>query len=360
MTNPKPKTTPAHAAPIDVTNGDDIDRTEWDAYVRAHSDGTFFHLSGWGETIRTAYGYEPQYVTARRDGVIVGILPLTDVRSPLLGRAMISSSFTVGGGPLADDGAALTALLDHATQVATERRVKYIECRSDFEADQNWRVKTGQSADFRIALLEDEDAAFKLIPRRRRADIRKAMAIADSGRMSIRYDNDIDTFYAIYADAMRRLGTPVFPKRFLQTLIKNFAAETEIAVVDCDDEPVTALLSFFHGKATLPYYAGVGQKATAAHAYTYLVWRTMRRAADRGLTEYDFGRSKIGSGPFQYKKLWGIEPEFLTYRVRLIEAGEMPNVSPNNPKFALFSNMWRRLPTPVANIAGPLLAPNFP
>jgi hypothetical protein len=86
----------------------------------------------------------------------------------------------------------------------------------------------------------------------------------------------------------------------------------------------------------------------------------MRRAASRGVARFDFGRSKLASGPYHFKKLWGAEPKPLTYRYKLINASSPPDVNPNNPKFAGFVSLWRRLPLPVANWAGPLLAPNFP
>lgn len=82
----------------------------------------------------------------------------------------------------------------------------------------------------------------------------------------------------------------------------------------------------------------------------------MRRGAERGARTFDFGRSKYGTGSFDYKAFWGFEPRALEYQYKLIGARETPNVNPDNPKFSTASALWRRLPLPIANFAGPILA----
>ncbi|MEK7265136.1 MAG: peptidoglycan bridge formation protein FemAB, partial [Pseudomonadota bacterium] len=86
----------------------------------------------------------------------------------------------------------------------------------------------------------------------------------------------------------------------------------------------------------------------------------MRRAVERGGRGFDFGRSKVGSTHFDTKKFWGFEPSPVIYHVGLVRAKAAPNVNPNNPKFARLVEIWRRLPLPVANIIGPIVARNFP
>ena len=38
---------------------------------------------------------------------------------------------------------------------------------------------------------------------------------------------------------------------------------------------------------------------------------------------FDFGRSKVGSGPYHFKKLWGADPNPVTYRCKLIGAASV-------------------------------------
>lgn len=354
---------PAHSrklTSVDVAIGKPTDRLVWDDYVRTHDDGSLFHLSGWSETVQKVYRYDAHYLTARRDERIVGVLPLVDVRSPLLGRSLISTPFSVGGGPLADDDCALEALLLQAVSIGETAQVKYLECRSNFSTGDGWCEKAGVYAGFKMPLLADEVDQLNAIPRKRRAEIRKAIAAEQNGALTIRYDGGVDEFYALYARSLRRLGTPIFPKRFLYALIDAFRDDIEISVVTANGRPIVALMSFYFRDVVLPYYVGADPAARHARAFDFLYWSLMRRAAARGISTFDFGRSRIDSGAYDYKKHWGANPAPLTYQVKLVAAAEMANINPNNPKFALFARLWPRLPLATTNALGPLLARNFP
>ena len=336
------------------------DQAEWDRYVCAHPRGAFFHRAGWLAVAREAYDYESLFLVARRAGAIVGVLPLIDVRAPLLGRSLISTAFTVGGGPLADDDHALTALLDAACEIGVARNARYIECRSDFDAGPDWRAKPSTSSGFTLPVIADEIDALTSIPKRRRADLRKAINSAIQGALRVRHDGDPELFYKFYASSMHRLGTPVYPKKFIYSLVENFTSDLTISIAEIHGAPVGALLSFHHGSTILPYYVGAAEQARSAFAFDYIYWRLTRLAAERGYAKIDFGRSRNDSGPYIYKKLWGMEPEPLTYRIKLIGAVDMPDVNAKNPKFEMLSQAWRRLPLAAANAIGPIIARNFP
>ena len=336
------------------------DLEAWDSYVRQHKEGSFFHLSAWGRVAEAAYGFEPIYLTVERNNRLAGVLPLVDVKSPFFGRSLVSTAYSVGGGPLADDQAALEALLDEARKLGKQRGVKFIECRSDFDGGEGWIKKSDLYANFQLPLFNDEEAQLKAVPRKRRADVRKAIREEADGNLSIRFDGSIEEFYALYALSLQRHGTPIFPKRFLYGLLSAFQKETEIAIVEAKGAPVAALLTFYYGEWAMPYYVGATEDARRLHAFDYLYWSAMRRAARRGCGVYDFGRSKIDTGPFSYKRNWGASPRPLTYNTLLINATEAPSRNPSDPKYKTFVKLWPYLPLPATKALGPLLAPNFP
>jgi len=155
---------------------------------------------------------------------------------------------------------------------------------------------------------------------------------------------------------LRDHGTPIFPKKFAEALVREFHDDIEILEIYADGEPVLALLTFYGHGRTMPYYFGARRDARAHRAFDLSVWLQMRRGIELGFPVFDFGRSKYETGSFDFKHYWGFEPQPLEYQYALVNAAEMPNVNPKNPKFALVSKMWTKLPIPVANFAGPLLA----
>jgi len=336
------------------------DAAQWDRYVAARQDASFFHRFGWGTAVNAAYGYESLYLAAKRGADIVGVLPLIDVKSRLLGRSLISTAFTVGGGPVGDDHETARALADEAVRLGEDRRVKYVKLRSDHAALDGWSRKGGSHASFKMPLPADENEHLSLFPKRRRAEVKKALAAEHKGVLRCYVGDDLDRFYALYAWSLRRLGTPIFPKRYLKALMDAFPGETELSFADFEGKPAAALLSFYDKDRVYPYYVGGAPCARGARAHEMLYWSLMRRAALRGATTFEFGRSKVNSGPYRFKKLWGAEAQPVVYRYKLVRSECAPNVSPANPKFSLLAKLWTHLPLFAANRVGPLLAPNFP
>ncbi|MEM8935163.1 MAG: FemAB family XrtA/PEP-CTERM system-associated protein [Pseudomonadota bacterium] len=348
------------AAPVDISFATSRDAERWDAFVSSSAEGTLFHRFGWAQLARDAYGYEPLYLMATQGAEIVGVAPFVDVRAPLTGRALISTAFTTGGGVLAYDPSVREKLEASAVALGRALGVNYVELRNDTVISEGWREKNNKYVNYQVPLETDEIDAFNAIPRRRRADLRKALSLVKDGDVRIEHGNAPRNFYGLYARSLHRLGTPIFPRRFLHGLLDEFRDAIEFSFAYGGNDCVAVLLSFRHGDRILPYYIGAAPKARETHAVDLLYWAVMRRAAARGAHLFDFGRSKIGSGAARYKKLWGATEVPLSYHYYLLNADRLPDLSGQNPKFDRLSTLWRQTPSPIASALGPLLAPNFP
>jgi hypothetical protein len=79
----------------------------------------------------------------------------------------------------------------------------------------------------------------------------------------------------------------------------------------------------------------------------------------RGCKVFDYGRSKQGTGSFDFKKNWGFVPTPLHYEYRLYRGDSIPQNNPANPKYRAFIALWRRLPISLANQLGPFIVRNL-
>ena len=86
-----------------------------------------------------------------------------------------------------------------------------------------------------------------------------------------------------------------------------------------------------------------------------MYWLVMRRASERGYRFFDFGRSKVGTGPYHFKKNWGLEPRPVAHQYYLRDGHALPQINPTNPRYGALIALWRHLPLPVANALGPYL-----
>lgn len=339
--------TPIHVATLDASS-----EAAWDAFVQQEPSATFFHRAGWRRVIAKTYGYDTHFLMAQRQGQIVGVLPLVHLKTMVFGQSLISTGFCVYGGIASDDPAAIQALADAAAALGDTLGVAYVEMRSEAALIPGWKTKSDVYATFRRELHDNDDANLKAIPRKKRADVRKGI----KSDLRIDTSGDIDAFYAIYSESVRNLGTPVFSKKYIAAIAEEFGEDCEISVVHGPDGPVAALTSFFHRDHVLPYYGGGTFAARPLHAYDQLYWTLMCRSIQRGAKVFDFGRSKFGTGAFDYKTYWGFEPTPLHYQYHLVKAEDVPDINPLNPKYRMMVTTWQKLPLPVANIIGPWVA----
>ena len=335
---------------IDVRSGRDAEG--WNDYVRAHPSGTPFHLTHWAQAINDAYGYETPYLRARRGQEVVGVLPLTHVRSALFGKSLISNAFAVYGGPLADDAEAHAALDAEAWALAQKFGVPALEYRNQERLRPDWAAKAETYVTFRRPLAASEDDNLKAIPRKQRAEVRRSLGFD----LETLIDRNVDRHFAVYAESVRNLGTPVFPKRWFAALLNAYGPDADILTVARDGKPLSSVLSLYFNGEVAPYYGGGVEAARTWRANDHMYWKLMLHAVERGCDRFDFGRSKVGTGAFSFKKNWGFEPTPLVYEYRLADGHTMPDLNPLNPKYKLMTEVWSRLPLPVANTLGPLIA----
>jgi FemAB-related protein (PEP-CTERM system-associated) len=328
------------------------DAARWDAFVDGCAEATFFHRSGWREIIESVFGHRTHYLIAARGERIVGVLPLAEVRSLLFGHALSSLPFAVYGGAAVVEPQARAALHEAAVALAQRLGVQHLELRNRQPTEPDW-PRQDLYVTFRKAIVPDADANLLAIPRKQRAMVRKG--IQRGLRSEI--DADVDRFFALYADNQHRHGTPPYPKRYFAALRRVFGDACEIlTVVDTGGRPVSSVLSFYFRDEVLPYYAGDVEAARELAANDFKYWELMRRACVRGVRVFDYGRSKRGSGSFDFKKNWGFAPEPLHYEYRLLRRATIPQNNPANPRYGAFIALWRRLPRPVVNAIGPAIA----
>jgi FemAB-related protein (PEP-CTERM system-associated) len=348
---------PGQATPDLETGARDIevrparaeDEAAWEHFVEQCPQATFFHRYGWRRMLEGALGHRTHYFIAQRRGALVGVLPLAQVRSRLFGHSLSSLPFCVYGGAACADEAARAPLHRAAAALAAYLQVDHLELRNRSPAEPDW-PRQDLYVTFRKQLDPDIDANLAAIPRKQRAMVRKGMKAG----LRSEVDGGVERFFRLYADNMRRHGTPGLARGYFEALRREFGAACEVlSVLDARGEPVSSVLSFYFRDEVLPYYAGDHARARELAANDFKYWELMRRGCERGCRVFDYGRSKRGTGSFDFKKNWGFEAQPLHYEYRLLRAAQVPQHNPSNPKYRLFIAMWRRLPQPVANLLGP-------
>ena len=253
-------------------------------------------------------------------------------------------------------GPALLAVEDEALEAAAQGLAKdlgaeHLELRNVARRHTDWPLQD-LYVTFRKPILLDDEANLLAIPRKQRAMVRKGIKHG----LTSEIDLVVDRFFSMFSGNVHRHGTPAMPKRWFQALKDEFGADCEVlTVVSAEGKPLSSVMSFYFRGEVLPCYAGDELAARELAANDFKYWELMRRACARGITSFDFGRSKQGSGPYAFKKNWGFEPTPLNYEYQLYKRDAVPQNNPNNAKYKLLISTWRRLPLGLANWLGPFI-----
>ncbi|MES2408221.1 MAG: FemAB family XrtA/PEP-CTERM system-associated protein [Pseudomonadota bacterium] len=339
---------------MNVRRMEPADATRWDAFVQACPEATFFHRAGWAEVIERAFGHRTHFLLAEAGGEIQGVLPLAEINSRLFGHSLSALPFCVYGGPAASSPEARNALDLAAQKLAAELRVEHLEYRNRIPFHTDWPGKD-LYVTFRKEIDPEVERNMTAIPRKQRAMVRKGIK---AGLVS-EIDADTQDFFHAYSSSVHRLGTPVFSRNYFQVLKQVFGGDCEVLTIRLDGRVISSVMNFYFRDEVLPYYGGGTAEARNLAGNDFMYWEVMRRACEKGYRVFDYGRSKLGTGSYDFKKNWGFEPQPLYYEYHLVRGQNVPDHNPLNPKYRLFIKAWQRMPLALANMIGPHIVKNL-
>src|SRR6266550_3520956 len=294
---------------------------EWDAFVRSMPSGSPFHLLAW------KHGIE-------------GVLPLFEVRGLLGGRGLISVPYGVYGGICGRSEPARRRLLDHATGLARRVGAGYVELRHRAGQEMDLPTKS-LYVNFSRPISGGDEENLAAIPRKQRRMTRQGLKHGLRAEFGMQH---LDAFYDVYARSVHTLGSPVFPRRLFIAISQEFQKECELLTIWKDERVVAGVLTLLYEGQALPYYGGALREAFPYAVNDFMYWELLCHVAHAGYRVFDFGRSREGTGPYNFKRHWGFEPQPLPYQYALLDGGSIPNVSPANPKMRLAVEAWKRAP----------------
>lgn len=336
--------------------------SDWDAFVMRITGASLYHLSGWAELAREVFGHRAIFVEARdSSGSLVGVLPLIQQKSRLLGNFATSVAFFNYGGALAGEPDVARQLMVRASDAADKLGCRYLEFRDTQPRPGEWVMRRDK-----VTLQLEIPATLEALSKRLGSKLRSQVKRAEREGVQCRTGTTalLDDFYSVFAENMRDLGTPVYPKRFFEAILKRFEPYCQLVVIDLHGKPAAAaFLTFWQGKAEVPW-ASCRAKAKPLGLNMKLYWELLSLSVSRSCTVFDFGRSTVDSGTYRFKRQWGAEPvPMYWYRwERHVRRSEQEHSAGEEKGRAmqLATAVWQRLPLGIANALGPLISGALP
>lgn len=312
----------------------------------------------WLAALAHGLRHQPYRIHAQENGRTVGSLPLIFVRTALFGRFLVSLPYVNSAGVKCESPDAATRLIDRAVELADELDVRYLELRHETEiAHPALAHKRTDKVHMRLALPPTADTLWSSLKAKVRNQIRKG----ESSGLTVHWGSHdvLDDFYDVFSRNMRDLGTPVFSKDLFRVILTQFESAADLCVVRLERKPIAAALLIHGENATEVPSASSLRRYNAANANMWMYWQLLRRAVERGQAVFDFGRSTIESNTYRFKKQWGAEPHPSVWQY-YVRRGTIADMRPDNPKYRIFINVWRRLPLLITRFLGPAVIRGVP
>lgn len=342
--------------PLDLTIGHcgPEDAPEWDAFVRRAQGATFCHLAAWGEVIAEVMGHPPLFLAARSEqGEMRGVLPMVQVRSRVFGSRLVSMPFLNYGGPLGD-ATAQALLVEQAVAEAERLKVGRLELRARHPVAAALTPTYGKVTVL-LPLVANPEELWASLKAKVRSQIRRPMKEGMETRVG---RDQLEPFHDVFSRNMRDLGTPVLPRKFFERMAESFPREVVFAAVYDGPRAVAAGAGFVFGDEFEITWASSLREYSRSAPNMLLYWSLMEEMGRRGVRTFNFGRCTPGEGTHRFKLQWGGHDQPLPWLTWPAQSGTDPKRPGRLTR--LLSRAWQRLPVPVANAAGPLVARELP
>ena len=341
---------------MQIVNCDDSLGAAWNAYVDKNPRASLYHRFDWQRVNAACFGHRSAYLAAMDEERIIGIFPIVRVKSQLFGNIGCSLPFVNYGGPCGDSDAIEQALVSAAGPIADGWGVEYLEIRARRQLE---RLPTSEhKVSMTLDLDPDPEVLFKKFTSAHRQDIRggykKGLTVKIGGRELL------DDFYAVLSESWRDMGTPIYSRRYLDTVAATFPEYTRLCVVYAGEEPAAASLDMLAGETAEGLWLGSRGKFRRQYAGYVLYWELIKNACERGLKRFHLGRSTVQSGGEVFKKKWNAYAVPLYWQYVLRTRNDIPQLNVMNPKYQLAIKAWQKLPVPVTQFIGPMIARSIP
>lgn len=334
------------------------DRLRWEEYVKSAPASTLYHHIGWKEIVEKSFGRKTYYWYAEdRLGHIRGVFPAVHLKSFFFGNFMVSLPYFNYGGICAEEDSVRTALLEEVVRWAEKEGLSHIELRQESPLNIGLPYKTAKVS-MRLSLPASGDELFKTFGAKLRSQVRRPTKDGMISKIGKR--DELDSFYAVFSENMRDLGTPVYPKAFFKNILEAFPETSWICTVYQGSLPVASgFLIGFREMIEIPWASSL-KAYSRSSPNMLLYWAALGFACERGYRLFDFGRSTPGEGTYKFKEQWGAKAVPLYWHYWMKNEGALPELNPKNPKYAAAIQLWKKLPVGLTKLIGPSIVRNLP
>jgi serine/alanine adding enzyme len=331
--------------------------TDWDQALDHFPDPSFSMLYGWRMVYEKALGLKTFYLMVSEKGKgVQGLCPLVLMRSPWIGRGafLISLPYMTRAGICVRDAKSRELVLGLIREKARELKADFVELRELSVIDELSSFPSNREhIQMMLALPQLWPQYEKTIAPRLR-QVKKAQ---QAGLTIKRGQGEklLADFYGVFSQRMKELVFPVYPKEYFKTILETFPGQAELLLVYDQSTPLGGMLLFRYQETCSAPYVATLIKGQDSHPNQLLYYSAIRQAWEEGFRFFDFCRSQVGSGTYNFKSQWKAKPKELVYSYPVCkDRNHLPTVgqAQHSWSFQIAEKIWPRLPLPLTQWLG--------
>jgi len=166
----------------------------------------------------------------------------------------------------------------------------------------------------------------------------------------------LEDFWYVISHSMKELGSPYHSRWYLKTLLEIFGPSLGLSVLYSNhNEPACCRMFAHHRNKIFSIHGNILKAYRSMAAGDFFFWSFIKECYKREIEFIDMGRSLVGSGNEAWKMKWRPIRYPLSYYYALSPGIQLPDISPNNPRFQLAIKLWQRMPFWLVKLVGPRL-----
>jgi hypothetical protein len=281
---------------------DPVQDPRWDRFVESHPFGWVCHLSDWKRVLEKTFSHMKGYYFALLDDSGVQIeagLPVFHVKSCILGDRLVSIPFATLCDPLVSTGRQFGLLFSSVHELSKSLNCKWIEIRSMHAGAHIQGCDLGVSNDFYHHYLQLRERPEDLWKQFHRKAVRYSIRKAQRSGIELRRGDDIsnpacvDEFFKLYKVTRKRLGLPLHPSRFFESLWHFLSPKgrIQILIAEKNHTVVGGLVVLKFKKRVSAEYISYDPNLKKLYPSHLLFWEAIQMASREGFDVFDFGRT---------------------------------------------------------------------
>lgn len=317
-----------------------------------------YHTKTFKSFIESSFNCKYEFIKTEKQKEIIAIFPFSTVKSLIFGNRIISAPYQEYGG-LCGDKTNFQEIIE-VIKKKYSLDFDYLEIKGSIIGEQNPTEKECHNLGLIKAIrykrfvlpLSSEKEIWENIQKSKRKAIKKSQK---SGTCRLLNIYDLDSFYELYLENMRRFGSPPYSKKYFINYFEMIESKGygRIYGTFVDNKLVSALLGFTYNNIVHITTAISNPKYAAARPSDLMHWEFIQWSIKNNYNSFDFGLVREESGQFEYKRKWGAELKELPSYFLLLNSKEIPTVlDPSNSKYKLVIKIWQYLPLKITEFFG--------